>query len=117
MSSTVTCSLFGLGQVIHFSVPRSGGTEAGHEVRGTNKLACQKLKILPRDFVAVNSRLLQKMYNSGSITVSALGSYPDPVLLQLLCQAVPLQLGGCHAPSRLSIQLLFQIVLNLVLSL
>lgn len=66
---------FGLRQVIDFSVPRSGGAVAGHEVRGTNKLAGQKLRnpSAARDVVALNSRPPQKTYSSGSITVSALG--------------------------------------------
>lgn len=75
-------------------MPRSGGTEAGREVHGTNKLACQKLESLPRDVVAVNARPLQKTYSSASITVSAPGLYPGPVLLQPLFWLFLYNLGG-----------------------
>lgn len=75
-------------------MPRSGGTEAGRELHGTNKLACQKLESLPRDVVAVNARPLQKTYSSASITVSAPGLYPGPVLLQPLFWLFLYNLGG-----------------------
>lgn len=110
-----TCSAFGLGQVIDFSMPWSGGTGAGHKVHGTHKRALQKLKIL----------LQQGMVYPSPPNCFRCTTLPLSLCLPLGCTQTLYFCNCSSGPARIflynwrgfSIQLLFQIVLNLILSL